>query len=160
VWVLGGAAAATGVLLAAPDAYAWLRSKAGLATAGAESELAAAQPEDAAEATFDTREARLSLRARLSEASDAETALLRSRFKAWAQAAEPELRDARLKPPKLPGLDARRNEIWRILFRIADLAGGDGPVVLVNLVRNAVPERDRETVLAATAIRVYGLKAT
>jgi hypothetical protein len=73
VWVLGGAAAATGVLLAAPDAYAWLRSKAGLATDGAESELAAAQQEDAAEATFDTREARLSLRARLSEASDAET---------------------------------------------------------------------------------------
>ncbi len=73
VWVLGGAAAATGVLLAAPDAYAWLRSKAGLATDGVESELAAAEREDAAEATFDTREARLSLRARLSEASDADT---------------------------------------------------------------------------------------
>jgi hypothetical protein len=73
VWVLGGAAAATGVLLAAPDAYAWLRSKAGLATDGVESELAAARHEDAAEATFDTREARLSLRARLSEASDADT---------------------------------------------------------------------------------------
>jgi hypothetical protein len=72
-WVLGGAAAATGVLLAAPDAYAWLRRTAGLTTGRAESELAAAQEEDAAEATFDTREARLSLRARLSEASDADT---------------------------------------------------------------------------------------
>jgi hypothetical protein len=73
VWVLGGAAAATGVLLAAPDTYAWLRAKAGLATGGAESELAAAQHEDPAEATFDTREARLSLRARLNESSDADT---------------------------------------------------------------------------------------
>jgi hypothetical protein len=73
VWVLGGAAAATGVLLAAPDAYAWLRRTAGLTTGRAESEVAATQGEDAAEATFDTREARLSLRARLSEASDADT---------------------------------------------------------------------------------------
>ena len=33
------------------------------------------------------------------------------------------LRDPRLKPAKLPGLDARGNEIWRILFRIADHGG-------------------------------------
>jgi hypothetical protein len=76
VWVAGGAAAATGVLLAAPDAYAWLRSKAGLAPAHPEHELPAdghgAADSDAA---FDTREARLSLRARLNEASDAETAV-------------------------------------------------------------------------------------
>jgi hypothetical protein len=71
VWVLGGAAAATGALLAAPDAYSWLRHKAGLATR--ESELEPAAPhDDAAEATFDTRAARLSLRARLSEAADAD----------------------------------------------------------------------------------------
>jgi hypothetical protein len=71
VWVLGGAAAATGALLAAPDAYAWLRLKAGLATPDPEVE-AAALHDDEAEATFDTREARLSLRARLSETSDAD----------------------------------------------------------------------------------------
>jgi hypothetical protein len=69
VWVLGGAAAATGALLAAPDAYAWLRHKVGLG--GTEPEPAALQ-DDATEATFDTREARLSLRARLSETADAD----------------------------------------------------------------------------------------
>jgi hypothetical protein len=79
VWVIGGAAAATGVLLATPDAYAWLRSKVGLAAAEVERELATADHDDEAGATFDTREARLSLRARLSEAtetSDAETAVI------------------------------------------------------------------------------------
>ena len=70
VWVLGGAAAATGALLAAPDAYSWLRHKAGLATR--EPELEPAPHDDAAEATFDTRAARLSLRARLSETADAD----------------------------------------------------------------------------------------
>ena len=30
LWVLGGATAATGVLVASPEAYAWLRRKAGL----------------------------------------------------------------------------------------------------------------------------------
>jgi hypothetical protein len=69
VWVLGGAAAATGALLAAPDAYAWLRRKTGLEQP--ELEPAAIQ-DDAGETTFDTREARLSLRARLSETADAE----------------------------------------------------------------------------------------
>ena len=69
VWVLGGAAAATGALLAAPEAYAWLRRTAGLEQP--ELEPAALQ-DDAAEATFDTREARLSLRARLSETADAD----------------------------------------------------------------------------------------
>jgi hypothetical protein len=71
VWVLVGAAAAIGALLAAPDAYAWLRLKAGLATPDPEVE-AAALHDDEADATFDTREARLSLRARLSETSDAD----------------------------------------------------------------------------------------
>ena len=70
VWVLGGAAAATGALLVAPDAYAWLRHKAGLATP--EPELEDALDEDAADGTFDTRAARLSLRARLSETAEAE----------------------------------------------------------------------------------------
>jgi hypothetical protein len=69
VWVLGGAAAATGALLAAPDAYAWLRLKAGLAKPELEG-VPAASHDDDGEATFDTREARLSLRARLSETAD------------------------------------------------------------------------------------------
>ena len=34
---------------------------------------------------------------------------------------------ARAEAPKLPELDARGNEIWRLLFRIADQAGGDWP---------------------------------
>jgi hypothetical protein len=63
------------VLLAAPDAYAWLRSRAGLAPAEAEHDHAALGHEDDESATFDTREARLSLRARLNEASDADTAV-------------------------------------------------------------------------------------
>ncbi len=71
VWVLGGAAAATGALLAAPDAYAWLRRKAGLAEPAIDGEPAAIA-DDAAEATFDTRAARLSLRARLSETAEAD----------------------------------------------------------------------------------------
>jgi hypothetical protein len=70
VWVLGGAAAATGALLVAPDAYAWLRHKAGLATP--EPEVEHALGEDAVDGTFDTRAARLSLRARLSETAEAE----------------------------------------------------------------------------------------
>jgi hypothetical protein len=72
VWVLGGAAAATGALLAAPDAYAWLRQKTGLGHSEPDEPVAA--QDDAAEATFDTREARLSLRARLNETADADSA--------------------------------------------------------------------------------------
>ena len=73
VWVLGGAAAATGVLLAAPDAYAWLRSRTGLGAARTETDVAPLPPrEQADEATFDTRAARLSLRARLHESLDDE----------------------------------------------------------------------------------------
>jgi hypothetical protein len=48
-------------------------------------------------------------------------------LRAWASEAEDALRDPRRKPAKLPQLDARGNEIWRILFRIADLAGRDWP---------------------------------
>jgi hypothetical protein len=76
VWVLGGAAAATGVLLAAPDAYTWLRAKAGLAPADAEHELTTGgHAAHDTETEFDTREARLSLRARLNESGDADTAV-------------------------------------------------------------------------------------
>ena len=48
-------------------------------------------------------------------------------LQSWSDEAQSVLRDPRLKPGKLPGLDARGNEIWRILFRIADQAGGDWP---------------------------------
>jgi hypothetical protein len=62
-----------------------------------------------------------------SEEAEAAASYLRGNFKLWAEAAEVDLRDPRRKPAKLPELDARRNEIWRILFRIADLAGGRWP---------------------------------
>jgi hypothetical protein len=67
LWALSGATAATGMLIASPDAYAWLRRKAGLDQGATPSDAVPAD-DDAAESTFDTREARLSLRARLSEA--------------------------------------------------------------------------------------------
>ena len=67
LWALGGATAAAGVLVASPEAYAWLRRKAGLEQPEVEREPSPSG-DDATEASFDTREARLSLRARLSEA--------------------------------------------------------------------------------------------
>ncbi len=70
LWALGGATAAAGVLVASPEAYAWLRRKAGLEQPEVEREPSP-NGDDAAEAAFDTREARLSLRARLSEAETA-----------------------------------------------------------------------------------------
>jgi hypothetical protein len=57
----------------------------------------------------------------------AEADALRGSFESWAATADEALRDPRLKSPKLDALDARGNEIWRILFRIADLAAGDWP---------------------------------
>jgi hypothetical protein len=48
-------------------------------------------------------------------------------LRSWADQAGDSLREPRLKPAKLPDLDARSNEVWRILFRIADLAGRDWP---------------------------------
>jgi hypothetical protein len=61
------------------------------------------------------------------EEVDGEAEILRRNLESWAEEAEGVLRDPRLKPARLRGLDARANEIWRILFRIADLAGGDWP---------------------------------
>jgi Protein of unknown function (DUF3631) len=61
------------------------------------------------------------------EEVEQETAAIRARFDLWAEAAEESLRDPLLKPSKLPELDARRNEIWRSLLRIADLAGERWP---------------------------------
>lgn len=62
-----------------------------------------------------------------SELIEDEASILRARFEAWAVDAEPDLRDPRLRPAKLADLGPRRNEIWRVLFRVADLAGGDWP---------------------------------
>lgn len=56
-----------------------------------------------------------------------EAAGLRERWQAWAAGADAALCDPSLKPARVPDLDARRNELWRILFRIADLAGGHWP---------------------------------
>ena len=61
------------------------------------------------------------------EEIEEDAAQLRARYEAWAESATDALRSPDLKPAKLPELDARRNQIWRILFRIADLAGGDWP---------------------------------
>lgn len=62
---------------------------------------------------FDTEQA-------FSEAED-----LRRNLEAWAAESTVVLSRPALKPPKLPELDARGNEIWRLLFRIANQAGGD-----------------------------------
>jgi hypothetical protein len=56
-----------------------------------------------------------------------EAEILQRNLLAWAEESQDALRARRLKPERLPGLDARGNEIWRILFRIADMAGGDWP---------------------------------
>ena len=62
-----------------------------------------------------------------SEQAVGEAEDLRRNLEAWAEEAQEVLRRGELKPPKLPELDARGNEIWRLLFRIADQAGGDWP---------------------------------
>ncbi len=55
-----------------------------------------------------------------------EAAGIRTRLQAWADSGPP-LHDKARKPKRLPELDARRNEMWRSLLRIADLAGGRWP---------------------------------
>lgn len=71
-------------------------------------------PSDAFE-DFDTEQA-------VGEAED-----LRRNLEAWAAESVDVLTRPDLKPPKLPELDARGNEIWRLLFRIADQACVDWP---------------------------------
>jgi hypothetical protein len=60
------------------------------------------------------------------EAGD-EAEILGTNLRSWAEDAADVLVDQRLRPQKLTELDARGNEIWRILLRIADHAGGDWP---------------------------------
>lgn len=55
-----------------------------------------------------------------------QAAPLRARFQAWAESGPP-LRDKDRRPQKLGGLDGRTNDNWRILLRIADLAGVHWP---------------------------------
>jgi hypothetical protein len=67
LFVVGGAVAAAGVLVASPNTYTWLRRTAGL-EADEQYELdRPGEDVDAAEPPIDLREARLSLRARLAE---------------------------------------------------------------------------------------------
>ncbi len=61
------------------------------------------------------------------EEVEEEAAALRGYLEAWADASQDVLRSRDLRPAKLPELDARGNEIWRILFRVADHAGGEWP---------------------------------
>jgi Protein of unknown function (DUF3631) len=56
-----------------------------------------------------------------------DAAAIRERLGEWAYGAEPALRDPARRPAKLADLDARANEIWRVLFRIADLFENDWP---------------------------------
>jgi hypothetical protein len=80
---------------------------------------------------------------------------LRAKLEAWAESAAEALRRTDLKPAKLPGLDARRNQLWRILFRIADVAGDDWPerarVAAVELSAG-----DRRADEASTGIKLLG----
>jgi hypothetical protein len=69
IWAVGGAAAATVALVASPGTYGWLRKRAGLQDEPREYfETPDESPAD--EMPVDTREARLSLRARLAEAQE------------------------------------------------------------------------------------------
>jgi hypothetical protein len=55
--------------------------------------------------------------------ADETAAALRSNLRMWAEESFDVIGDRTLKPPKLPQLDARANEIWQPLFRIADQGG-------------------------------------
>jgi len=89
------------------------------------------------------------------EETEQEVAVLRALLKAWAESAEGTLRDPELKPAKLPELDARRNEIWRVLFRIADLAGGRWPAA-ARCAALALSAGDRRAEEASARIKLLG----
>jgi hypothetical protein len=80
---------------------------------------------------------------------------LRKLLEAWAASATDTLRNPDLKPPKIPELDSRRNEIWRILFRVADLAGGDWPE-RARAAAIALSSGDRRNDEASAGIRLLG----
>jgi hypothetical protein len=56
-----------------------------------------------------------------------EAEILQQNLQSWADESGDLLREPALKPARLAGLDARGNEIWRILLRIANQAGGEWP---------------------------------
>jgi hypothetical protein len=87
------------------------------------------------------------------EEVEEEAETLRQNLQSWADESEDVLCDPRLKPARLDGLDARGNEIWRILLRIADHAGGEWPA----MARAAALElsgRDRQHQDASTGVRL------
>jgi hypothetical protein len=80
---------------------------------------------------------------------------LKANFVSWADESQDVLRDPRLKPARCDDLDARGNEIWRTLLRIADQAGGDWP----GRARAAAVElsgRGRQHRDASAAVRLLG----
>ena len=87
------------------------------------------------------------------EEVEEEAEMLRQNLQSWADESEDVLRDPRLKPVRLDGLDARGNEIWRILFRIADHAGGEWPVKARGAAL-ALSGRDRQQYDASSGIRL------
>jgi hypothetical protein len=89
------------------------------------------------------------------EEVEEEAQQLRDRLKTWAESAQDALRDPAHKPTKLPELDARRNQIWSILLRVADLAGGNWP----DRAREAavkLSSGDRRADEASVGIRLLG----
>jgi hypothetical protein len=89
------------------------------------------------------------------EEIEEEAAGIRNRLEAWAGSAQDVFRDPARKPLKLAELDARRNEIWRILFRIADLAGGDWPA-RARAAAVELSSGDRRNDEASIGIRLLG----
>src|SRR4051794_39009862 len=67
LFVVGGALAAAGALVASPNTYTWLRRKAGLEQDEQYELDRPVDEQEAGEQPIDLREARLSLRARLAE---------------------------------------------------------------------------------------------
>jgi hypothetical protein len=98
LWVIGGVAAGVGALVAVPGASLWLRRRLGLAAEDRrwfEEEGGAEPAEHEGDEPLDTREARFSLRARLSEdghgtaVEDAEALPGPPPFSTWPSAPEP-----------------------------------------------------------------------
>ncbi|MEO9174945.1 MAG: hypothetical protein ABI317_05475 [Gaiellales bacterium] len=101
LWALSGATAAAGMLIASPDAYAWLRRRAGLDQSDGSVDAPSLR-DDEGGTTFDTREARLSLRARLSEAEAEAESAAETPVAAASPAEPPEQRPRAARPRPRP----------------------------------------------------------
>jgi hypothetical protein len=89
------------------------------------------------------------------EEAEQQADILKQNLVSWADESQDFLRDPQLKPARCDDLDARGNEIWRILLRIADQAGGDWP----ERARTAAVElsgRGRQHRDASTTVRLLG----